>query len=225
MFTQYLSDKYIQYFIFYYNFDVRYILTSQYLFSGLDKIDLVKILNLNFNINQPIDELIFNNKQDMYKSIQNLRELYLGERFNQTIDYLPQSLKILILEDNFNQSVNHLPKNLKIIKFGRKFDQPVNYLPQSLKELKTGLYFNQNIDYLPQNLEKLILNSLFKQPINRLPQNLKVLVFKSSTTLNMNIIPKSLEILYLSSHTPEYYFRGIPIWFNVKMITEYKDIN
>ena len=49
--------------------------------------------------------------------------------------------------EKFNQSVDNLPESITHLKFGKFFNQEVKNLPDSLINLEFGTYFNQPICY------------------------------------------------------------------------------
>jgi len=134
MFIEYLSDRHVKCFIFYCNFDIHYILNSNY---KLDK-----------NIREP--------------KLANITKITFDNKFNRPVNQLPSTLKVLIFGWKFNKSIDHcLPESLKKLTLGNNFNQPINKLPKSLKRLQLGWCFNQSVDELPKTLKSLTLGSDF----------------------------------------------------------------
>jgi len=154
MFIEYLNSKYIKYFIFYLNFDIKY--------------------NVSIRDNKNISSL----------PLINITKLYLYDKFNQNIDFISNlPLKILKLGNYFDHSIHKLSesRNLKKLKIGNSFNQPIDdILPKNLKVLSLGYKFNQSVDHLPLDLKELTLGYCFNQPINHLPQNLRILDLENS---------------------------------------------
>jgi len=141
----------------------------------------------------------FNRSLNLNRSLQNLSELDLGERFN----------KILNLND--------LPRSLVVLKFGRDFDQPLygNVLPEGLRELYFGYSFNKflhdknSLSILPKSLKVLKFHRMFNRPLGNfmgtfLPKNLEELAlgYKFNQALGISsskysFLPESLKILDL----------------------------
>lgn len=173
----------------------------------------------------------------------NIKELFLGYEFNQSIDSLPPKLNNLCLGDNFNKYIDYLPLSLKTIKFGYNFNQPLGNIPFSLNSIHFGACFNQDIYNLPYNINLIYfpLLSLFNKPISNLPINLYTLELSGckfnqplcngsgksylpnklshlglGNKFNQKItcLPKSLKILYFSKFS-EF---NQPLFFNSKSI-------
>jgi len=158
MFIQYLSDKYIQSFIFYLNFNIIYDLSEGYeLFS----------------------ERVPTKLELSSRSSPLIRFLKIIN-YNRLIRYLPKYLKELTMSNDFNHPIKYSIKlrngntktfslfsKLKILKFGWNFNQIIdNHLPIELKVLELGHNFRQSVSKLPPNLEELeidiILINLFQ---------------------------------------------------------------
>lgn len=114
-------------------------------------------LALGGKFNEPIDHLFCQKK-----SLEHLKFLNLGDRFNQSItNMLLPNLETLIFGHLFNQPIDQIfaPK-LKIIFFGYKFDQSINDLPDSVESIifrqsHSLLYFNQQVTHLPKNIKRI----------------------------------------------------------------------
>jgi hypothetical protein len=119
-------SKIVQYFIFYTQFDILYILKSKYtnkkIPSKIDKLILVNITNAKLK----------NKFKIIFSS--NLRSLEL-DHFNQPISNLPRSLRILVFDCYFNQSIDELPEKLKVLKLGKKFNKSITNIPKALKNI------------------------------------------------------------------------------------------
>ena len=183
---------------------------------------------LNFKFPQNLVKINFmkcNFNNELLNLPDNLKELYLGDKFdqlvnnlpsdlkilkfsnysvfNQTLDNLPLGLNILFLGINYNNKLDHLPENLKILKFfsQSKFNLPLDNLPNGLEELHLGNDYNNNLDCLPKGLEYLYfyLDSHFNLPINNLPNNLKILHLGLNFSQSVDNLPDSLEVLKVDS--------------------------
>ena len=139
MFIQYLSDKYIRYFIYYCNFDIIYDLHEEYNIYRrsyqLARINLLidlnqsitlpqnlKVLKLKNWFNQPIDLPGSKIRPGLPKG---LKKLYLGFNFNQPL-ILPKGLR-----SEFNHPIKILPKKLEKLYLSEKYDHPINHLENS----------------------------------------------------------------------------------------------
>jgi hypothetical protein len=128
-----------------------------------------------------------------------------GERFNQSINNLPNSITHLTLGDYFNQPVENLPHSITHLTFGAYFNQPVNKLPSSITHLSFGEHFNQPLDNLPNTLTHLLLGYNFNKTIQHLPESVIELGFFSNYIFRDNL-PYFIEIvkIYFARDYVEY---------------------
>ena len=87
-----------------------------------------------------------------------IRKIRFSNKFNRSVDNLPQSVESITFGDDFNQSVDNLPHKInnlfvgvESITFGYRFNQSVDKLPQSVKSITFGSDFNQSVDKLPES--------------------------------------------------------------------------
>ena len=123
-----------------------------------------KLLNPNFGTNKP-------------KPSTKLTLLVFGNKFNNTVNYLPDSILYLYFGDDFNKSVDNLPKLLLHLSFGKSFNATVDNLPNELIFIKFGNKFNSTINLLPNSLKELQLDENFSQSLNNLKYGLKSIKF------------------------------------------------
>lgn len=111
----------------------------------------LKILKIPNNWNFPLNNLPCG-----------LKKLFLGEMFNQLLDFLPDSLTHLefFKFNKYSQPLNNLPQGLEYLDLGycNDYIHPIQNLPNSIKYLKIGKY-NIEIKSLPNSLEKLVVGS------------------------------------------------------------------
>lgn len=71
-----------------------------------------------------------------------VRALIFGERFNQSVDYLPSHIELIIypLNSNFSKSVDNLPVGCKYLLLGENFEKSLNLLPASIKFVEYALF-------------------------------------------------------------------------------------
>ena len=118
-----------------------------------------------FNENRPFTE-------DELEDLKNYEVLYLGYKFNQPLDNLPDNIKhIIFITDEysncwsyFNHPLENLPSKLESLELmSCEFKQSLDYLPSSLKYLKLYLanpFYQEKLLYnLPASLEYLCLYS------------------------------------------------------------------
>jgi len=133
MFIQYLSDKYIRDFIFFYNFEFKYNLSYSYIFENRFTLlfSLINITKLTLEIKDKEDEwnyiISFNSYinrkrkfvEDEYGNITSeyffhtLRELTLDKMISLKI-ILPYSLKKIYLSEKQLTLIKDIDKNIKI---------------------------------------------------------------------------------------------------------------
>jgi len=185
------------------------------LFNGSPLIPLgIERLTFGKNFNKPLGYIGFGSYLPL-----SVKSIELSDKFNQSIDFLPNGLtnlqfsknsvfnmlitrwpnelEILRFGDNFNTPLYSLPPNLKILEFGNNFNQPINPLiyPKKLFTISFGNAFNQYIDDLPDSVENIKLGSDFNQEIFYLPRNLKYIEFGSNFNKKniFNIFPQSIK--------------------------------
>lgn len=121
--------------------------------------------------------------------------LKFGDRFNHSVDSLPNSLTELYLGKLFNKPVDHLPSQLKLLVLGQMFNQLIDLLPISLTHLEIeGILFDKKIQHLPPQLTHLKLGFTYKKHLH-LPSTLTSLHLWS---ISLKSIPDSLQILHLN---------------------------
>jgi hypothetical protein len=144
----------------------------------------------------------------------NLKYLYLGKYYTDSLgmlpnslrilkaiglsaplDILPENLKFLTLGNEFNSKII-LPKKLRTLKIGNNFNQPID-LSFHLRTLHLGNNFNQSIE-LPTRLKSLHLGDNFNQPLE-LPQNLEEVNIGNNFNQRLTI-PKYLTALKLGTN-------------------------
>lgn len=161
--------------------------------------------------NQTVN-LYFGEKFD--QSIDNLPDeidtIFFGRYFNQKINKYPSQIKRIYFGIHYNQYVDNLPNDLTHLKLGFDFKKSVNHLPPNLVSLETGYSFNEYVDCLPCNLESLILGNNFNRPLDNLPLNLKVLHLIQSKYQDLsdnyfkqsiNYLPDSIEVISMECVT------------------------
>lgn len=158
--------------------------------------------------------------QSDIENMKDFKKICLDDRFNYSLDFLPDTIEELFIGVYFNKPLNNLPKNLKKLEFeyssifdhpidnlpigletlvlSGEFNQEINFLPSGLKELifKNG-YFNQEINNLPSNLFRLELGFRFNKPLNNLPSGLKYLKIPYWYTQSLANLPTNLSRIYI----------------------------
>jgi hypothetical protein len=184
------------------------------------------IPRLPINLNMQNDNKIWFenesiNPKEIDKYIDFEGKIYLGEAFDQPINFLTSDVKwIIFTEGNnnithclsnlpdtvigivfteltgYDSNFDNLPNSIKYISFCQdtSFNSPINNLPNSIKYLQLPDNFSQPIDCLPDSLEVLKLGSDFNHPINRLPQSLKYLKLGTGFKSKINSLPESLKV-------------------------------
>jgi len=109
-----------------------------------DRID--RSLNLPISLKKLSIQGLFNDKLEIIH-LSNLKELKLGNSFNQCID-LPYYIDEFYVGDDFDQPI--CLRQLQVASFGNTFNQPV-VIPNTMKMLVFGKKFNQSVD-LPYGL-------------------------------------------------------------------------
>ena len=109
-----------------------------------------------------------------------LEKLYIGIKYNQTLDFLPESIKYIefIEQCIFDKPLNNLPSKLEYInlQFQNEYINTISNLPDSIKYLELGEY-ELEIGKLPSKLVELIIASpvkfnYFKYGVINLPNGL-----------------------------------------------------
>ena len=106
--------------------------------------------------------------------------------------------KLSFCDNKFNQSVDNLPNSIINLTFGSNFNQPVDNLPNSIINLTFGWKFNQPVDNLPNSVINLTFGSDFNQTMKKLPQNLKKIIFQNRNYYleKIKCQTKHIEIIY-----------------------------
>ena len=143
--------------------------------------------------------ILNNDLFDKYKNNDIIFMQYIGSKFNQEVNNLPNSLTHLTFGNDFNQEVNNLPNSLTHLTFDSHFNQEVNNLPNSLTHLTFGYDFNQEVNNLPNTLIHLIFGWSFgwsfNREVNNLPKHLIQLTFGDNFNQEVNNLPNSLTHL------------------------------
>lgn len=160
-----------------------------------------------------------------------LEKIYLGIKFNQSLNFLPESIKYIEFAElfKFNQPFDDLPSGVEYLnlQFQNEYFYTINNLPNSIKYLKLGKY-KLKIDKLPKELEELHIDSLVEfEPIENINSNAKIkkykLLYIGTYNVKNNIhieIPQNLKkivllncgvsvCIYEKNQNDEY-------WFNVE---------
>lgn len=143
-------------------------------------------------------------KNNFYTKFQyndfNVRTIYLGSKFTQSLYDLPDSITHLYLGCDFNKSIEFYDLKLILLSFGHKFNSFVNNLPITIEYLYFGYSFNQSVNYLPNNLKFISFGYLFNQSVENLPNSITHLYFSNhfSQPIN-NLINLNLKKLILSN--------------------------
>lgn len=183
----------------------------------------IERLTFGKNFNKPLGYIGFGSYLPL-----SVKSIELSDKFNQSIDFLPNGLtnlqfsknsvfnmlitrwpyelEILRFGDKFNSPLYSLPPNLKILEFGNNFNQPINSLiyPRKLFTISFGNAFNQYIDDLPDSVENIKLGSDFNQEISYLPRNLKYIEFGSNFNKKhiLEKIPASIKKIKIHKSFP-----------------------
>jgi hypothetical protein len=146
---------------------------------------LLETLKIGNAFNQPIDDLAIRediqeitNQMSLYEYIQysNLKQLTLGNAFNQTLRPLQYCMKLeeLTIGNAFDQSIDYLKSCPKLLKcnLGNSFDRYIDileYCPH-LQRLNLGNSFRQSINVLQfcHELQELSIGDNFDKSIDAL---------------------------------------------------------
>jgi hypothetical protein len=167
--------------------------------------------------------------EDSLSRLVNLKELTLGNEFNQNMVTFPISLTELTFGFHFNQNIEDSISNLvNLIKltFGGRFNQNIERLSRlvNLKELTFGNEFNQNIENSLStlvNLKELTVGDNFNQNIGTI--NLKELIVGRDFNKNMvGTLPISLiKLTFRDNFTNKYIpITHGPIQYNQKQYNQ-----
>ncbi|BCS82967.1 FNIP repeat-containing protein [Cotonvirus japonicus] len=187
---------------------------NKYSLNNVKEISLPGSFNqLIYCLPKNLKTIYFGNKFN--QSIENcfhdgIETIYFGREFNQSIEnHLPKTLKDICFGDNFNQSIkNSFFNGLEILCFGDNFNQPIeNYLPNSLKCLYFGDNFNQPIkNYLPNNLTDLKLGKNFTYSLEGcIPSKLQSLTIKNINPIDISncVIEQEKSLLLNKNGVPD----------------------
>ncbi len=125
---------------------------------------------------------------------------YKRNKFNNSVDHLPNTVKQIIFADYFNQKVDNLPTSIIILEFGSNFNQKLDKLPNSIKQLKLGWYFDQEVNNLPDSITHLSFRGLFNRSLNKLPDSITHLTLGEHYNRQITKYPKNLKVLTLYAH-------------------------
>lgn len=134
----------------------------------------ILFIQFGHNYNKSIDNLVIEEEQD------NIKELVLGEKFNQEVNNLSPGIKKISFGYDFNKPVNNLPNGIEYIKFGNNFNNNVDYLPCSLISIIFGNSFNNDINNLPSSIKYIELGKDFSKKINNIPFSLEKIKFEKN---------------------------------------------
>ncbi len=164
-------------------------------------------LDVNRELFQNVTELRFCEKfnQSVDNLPDNITKIEFGYKFNQLVDNLPVNIREIIFGYDFNQHVDNLPVNITDIQFGHNFNQPVDNLPESIIKIKFGNNFNQPIDNLPINITDIIFGDNFNQPVDNLSRKLNSVYFGDSFKHPINNLTNTIKHFTLSSNSKLHY--------------------
>ena len=126
-------------------------------------------LNFGHHFNQPLDDSLLN--------LLNLRELILGENFNQPI-VLPGGIKKLSMCCNLKYIIDFLPSSIEELEFGYNFNLELDDLPSSIKKIKIKIKnrdYDKKLNNLPRGIELLEITSNYKEQIDFKYKNLNIM--------------------------------------------------
>lgn len=140
----------------------------------------------------------FNENIDEWKNLLMLKYIVFGDKFNQSVNYLPPNILYLEFGKSFNQKLEKLPLKITHLILGHNYNKSTKYLPESIIWLEISKYFNLNLS-LNLKVQHIVLNSL-KLCCTDLPDTLKYL---SIGSINNNFVitkyPSQLtHIIYYS---------------------------
>ncbi len=167
--------------------------------SGLKKLYVGKVTSVS-NLPNELTHVTINSNVTIENIPDSVKELVLGNDFNQPVDNLPMGLKKLVIGGNFNHPLNNLPDSLERLFIGDNFNQPLGNLPNSLKSLVIGDDFNQPIHSLPSNLFFLELGEKFNSPIYSLGNRLSVISFGFGYEQDLDMLPSSVSKIYKETY-------------------------
>ena len=158
-----------------------------------------------------MNSITIKSKNDFDKITPNITELFFGEKFNDSIDNLPNYIKKIKfdIDSHYNKSFDFLPEDLEelILPIYKNHTiTELRNLPKNLKVLQLGDLFNQELteNILPHNLTHLTFGYDFNQKIteNVLPKGLTHLAFgwKFNQKITENVLPSSLTHLTFGNH-------------------------
>lgn len=194
---------------------------ANYNLIQIDKIpqNIVKLF-LSNTFNQSVDKLLNPNfLTGKSKPQTKLTYLLFGCKFNNMVNYLPDSLEYLYFGHDFNKPVDNLPSSLVFVRFGNNFNCSINNLPPNLKNIEFGMNFSQSLNYLGYGIEtisfptKLMHNKSngsygYNTIINKLPYSIKKIYFPKSICYDNYVFPKEYNISPVFDqykHLIEYY--------------------
>ena len=103
-----------------------------------------------------------------------LTHLKFVDKFNDHLDFIPDSVIRLTFGHKFNKYIDTFPPNLKYLYFGGNFNQRLNNLPDSLIQISFGWNFNQPIKSYPKSLESIVFGRGHFQSIKCIPKHITV---------------------------------------------------
>ncbi len=134
------------------------------------------------------------------KDNRHIKELTLGDRFNEYLDNvsLPHGITYLKFGDKYNRDLfeSSIPDTVEYLLFGKKFEKKITkeILPTGLKYIRLGdLQTDITEDMFPDSLEELDTGDVFNFEITSLPKNLKKLVLgKNFNYIHPGALPEGL---------------------------------
>lgn len=108
-----------------------------------------------------------------------LKEIHFGEKFNNSINKLPDSIETIYFFDIsiFNCEISKYPINLKKLVFGKSFNKPLNNLLNGLEYLEIGYKFTHDLHFIPKSVRELCI--LPTNPaIDNIPEHIETLIIK-----------------------------------------------
>ncbi len=133
------------------------------------------------------------NRQLLKPLPKNLKYLYLGVQFNQTIqsNILSPNLEELQFGLNFNQplGLNVLPRNLLKLSFMSFNAHPLEeiILPKTLTDLSLGYAYNKPLTFVPLNLKYLSCNDNVYESFHILCANISSIIEDTKKCFNISL--------------------------------------
>jgi len=160
------------------------------------------------------DYLIFNNIFDEELNgyigiLKKYNHIILGDKFNRTIDNLPQNIISLSLGRSFNKPINHLPLNLIALEINSIYEYSIDYLPPTLERLCIYNNICKSFHYIPSSLKYLTIKVVEMQFLH-IPHNIHCINIITNREMEREIVSyfrqvKTLQIIYRGFFGNKYY--------------------